>query len=291
MGMAELVPGVSGGTVALVTGIYPKLLTSGDAVVNAGKTVVLGPYRSLAVKKLREIDWFLLVPLAIGMLTIVGSMAGVMTGFVEGQPEISKGLFAGMVAASIVVPIRMAKTHRGKGKLVGTILVVGAAIAAFVLSGLPSSSETANPPLYVVFLAAMVAICALALPGVSGSYLLLVMGLYEPTLTAVAQRNFEYIAVFGVGAVIGISLFVHFLNRLLRDHGWATLLIMSGLMLGSLRALWPWQTEANAALAPTDNWPMVLGMFVLGAAIVFGVVAAERHFTAQEPAPQTPNVP
>lgn len=285
MGMAELVPGVSGGTVALVTGIYPKLLASGDGVVKAAKALVLGPNRVGGTKAaLRDVDWTLLVPLAVGMVGIVATLAGVMEHFVTTQPEIARGLFAGMVAASIAVPIRMARSHHGGSSAFGVALVLIAAVVAFVLSGLSGGGDVTNPPLYVVFLAAMVAICALALPGVSGSYLLLVMGLYAPTLTAVDERNLGYIAVFGFGAVTGISLFVHLLNRLLRDHGWATLLVMSGLMIGSLRALWPWQTEDLAAQAPGDNWPLVIGMFVLGAAIVSAVVAAERCITPQDDA-------
>ncbi|PIE27779.1 MAG: DUF368 domain-containing protein, partial [Micrococcales bacterium] len=279
-------PGVSGGTVALVTGIYPRLLASGDGIVEAGKGLLVGPDRFARAKAaLRTVDWSLLAPLGAGMVLIVVSLAGVMHGFVEGSPQVARALFAGMVAASLVVPLRMARAYRPGPAAVGAGLVGIAAAVAFVLSGMPGGGNVENPSAPVIFVAASVAVCALALPGVSGSYLLLVMGLYAPTLAAVDNRDLGYVIVFGLGAVTGISVFVRLLNKLLSEHGWATLLVMSGLMLGSLRALWPWQHEDRSALAPQDNWPLVLLMFAVGATIVAGTVAAERALaTSNEPA-------
>ena len=288
IGMAELVPGVSGGTVALVTGVYPRLLDSGAHVVDGMRSAILGPdRRARTAAAFRHVDWWLLLPLAVGMLAMVFTLAGVLKGFVEGSPEIARGLFLGMVAASIAVPIGMARaTPGGRNWVLGLIFVAGAALA-FGLSGLPSGSIS-DPSYLLVFVAAAVAICALVLPGVSGSYLLLAMGLYAPTLGAVEDRNFAYLGVFALGALVGISLFVKVLDRLLEDFRKPTLIAMAGLMLGSLRALWPWQTEEAEVLAPGSDWPGVVAAVAAGVVVVLIVLAVERIFagktatTAQE---------
>ena len=276
IGMAELVPGVSGGTVALVTGVYPRLLDSGAHVVDGLRSAALGPQRRARTRAaFRHVDWWLLLPIALGMLVMVFTLAGVLKGFVEGSPEIARGLFLGMVAASIAVPLGMARaTPGGRGWVSGLVFVL-AAVLAFVLSGLPSGSID-EPSYLLVFVAAAVAICALVLPGVSGSYLLLAMGLYAPTLGAVDDRNLAYLGVFALGALVGISLFVKVLDRLLESFRKPTLIAMAGLMLGSLRALWPWQTDEADVLAPGGDWPVVVAAVVGGALVVGIVVIAER---------------
>lgn len=276
IGMAELVPGISGGTVALVVGVYPRLLDSGAHVVDGMRSAVLGPERRVRTRAaFRHADLWLLGALAVGMLAMVFTMAGVLGGFVEDNPEISRGLFLGMVAASAAVPWGMAReTPGGRTWLLGLLLVAGA-VLAFVLSGLPGG--TIDEPSYLlVFVAAAVAICALVLPGVSGSFLLIAMGLYAPTLGAVEDRNLAYLAVFAAGAFVGIALFVKVLDRLLEDFRKPTLIVMVGLMLGSLRALWPWQTEDGDALAPDGDWPVVLAAAVAGAIVVVLIIVVER---------------
>ena len=278
IGMAELVPGVSGGTVALVTGVYPRLLDTGAHIVDGIRSAALGPERRARTSAaFRHVDWWLLLPMAVGMFAMVFTMAGVMKGFVEGQPEISRGLFLGMVAASIAVPLGMARATPGGRTSVLALVFLGGVAFAFGLSGLPSG--TIDEPSYLlVFVAAAVAICALVLPGVSGSYLLLAMGLYAPTMGAVDDRNLAYLGVFALGALVGISLFVKVLDRLLEDFRKPTLVAMAGLMLGSLRALWPWQTEEADILAPGSDWPVVLAAVAGGVVIVLVVLAAERAF-------------
>lgn len=278
IGMAELVPGVSGGTVALVTGVYPRLLDSGAHLVDGLRSAVLGSDRRARTSAaFRHVDWWLLLPLAVGMLAMVFTMAGVMKGFVEGSPEIARGLFLGMVAASIAVPLGMARaTPGGRTWALGLIFLAGVAFA-FGLSGLPSGTIS-EPSYLLVFVAAAVAICALVLPGVSGSYLLLAMGLYAPTLGAVEDRDLGYLGVFALGALVGIALFVKVLDRLLEDFRKPTLVAMAGLMLGSLRALWPWQSEEADMLAPGSDWPAVLAAAAAGVVVVAIVLAVERMF-------------
>lgn len=283
IGMAELVPGVSGGTLALVTGVYVRVLNSADHVIRALRLLVTGPDRIRnAAGELRRAEWGLLVPLLLGMVTVVFVMAGVMEGFVTGQPELARGLFLGMVAASVAVPLLAvdpSTLRSGASKALAAAISVMAAVVAFLLTSQGGGATISAPPLWMVFGAAAIAICALVLPGVSGSFFLLVMGLYAPTLAAVDQRDLGYLAVFAAGAFTGLSLFVKGLHWLLHHHHTWTMAAMSGLMFGSLRALWPWQSDAGDVLGPQANWPVVLGLALAGAVAVVALVIVDRVLT------------
>ena len=277
IGMAELVPGISGGTVALVVGVYPRLLDTGAHIVDGMRSAVLGKDRAARTRAaFRHADLWLLGTLALGMLAMVLTMAGVLGDFVENQPEISSGLFLGMVAASIYVPWSMARQTPGGRTWVLALMLLSGAVLAFTLTSLPRG-EIGDPSYLLVFVAAAVAICALVLPGMSGSFLLMALGLYVPTMTAVSERNIPYIAVFIAGAFVGIALFVKVLDRLLEDFRKPTLIVMVGLMIGSLRALWPWRDdEVGAVFAPGDDWPVVVAAVIGGALIVAAVIFAEH---------------
>lgn len=258
IGMAELVPGVSGGTVALVTGVYDQLIDSAHHVVSAVRRLVTGPERLAAAgAELRRTDWFLVVPVLVGMAAAVLSVAGVMESFVSGHPELARGLFLGLVAVSIVVPLRMLPPGRRPAWVDAGLLVVVAAVTFWVI-GHAGGSRSVDPPLVVVFLAAAVAICALVVPGVSGSFFLLTVGLYTVTLDAVHERDLGYLVVFAAGAVAGLASFVQLLRYLLDHRRRTTLLVMAGLMLGSLRALWPWQSTPEGADADDAHGPGAL---------------------------------
>lgn len=280
IGLAETIPGVSGGTVALVTGVYGRLIESAKNITDLPKAVKDGRFS----QGLRRIDWWLLVPAAVGMLAVVFTMAGIMESFVTNQPVASRALFMGMIAVSVIIPFqetRPGALQQPGMKAKAAIVFAVFAIALFVLTSMPQAEPT-QPPLWLVLIAASVAICALVLPGVSGSFFLLVIGLYAPTMSAVHNRDLAYIGTFAVGALIGIVLFVRFLEWLLDHHHTLTLVAMSGLMLGSLRALWPWQSESNELQGIGSDWPVALGLFILGGAIVGVVAYAQHHFSKRD---------
>jgi len=290
IGMAELVPGVSGGTVALVTGVYDQLIDSASHMLSAIKRLVAGPDRWAGFRaELARTQWLLIIPVLIGMAAAVLTAAGVMARFVADHPEASRGLFFGLVAMSILVPVLMLPSRESPSagaRLLDAGLVIGAAIIAFVLIGFAGGGAQTDPSLLVVFLAASIAICALVVPGVSGSFFLLAVGLYSTTMSALDDRDLGYIAVFGLGALVGLASFVRLLKHLLTRHRRLTLLVMTGLMIGSLRALWPWQSSAGgdesapgALLAPYDPvlGPVLLAL--LGAAAVAALVVFERRFS------------
>ncbi len=179
--------------------------------------------------------------------------------------------------ASIAIPLQMAGGING---LRGFAIIVLSAAATFVLTGLPPASES-NPSTLVIVLAAAVAVCALVLPGVSGSFLLLTLGLYQPTIAAVNDRDLGYLGVFIVGAILGLGSFVVVLQWLLANHRRTTLLVMTGLMMGSTRALWPWQTDDRALLAPGGDWLTMAALVLGGIVVVAALIRWERAVTSR----------
>lgn len=288
IGLAELVPGISGGTVALIVGVYERLIDSANHLVNGVKQLIAGPERGTWFVEVRRADWGLVIPMLIGMAALVFTMAGVMESFVTGHPELSRGLFLGMVAASVSVPLMLIDKKdlaNGAQKSRALALIIPVAVAFFFITGLGGATENPDPPLPLVFFSAAIAICALVLPGVSGSFFLLTIGIYAATVGAVSDLNLTYIAVFAAGAILGLSLFVKGLHWLLHHKHTGTMLVMSGLMLGSLRALWPWQGDGRQLLAPGSDWPLVFGLTLLGAAIVIALVLVDRKLSPDQDPP------
>ena len=276
MGCAEVVPGVSGGTIALVVGIYDRLLLTIRASFAAATAAIRLDLAAMR-EHLDAVQWGLIVPLLAGMAVALLAGAAVIPSLLDRYPHESSALFFGLILASLVVPWRMWE-HR---RLPHVVVLAATALAAFLLTGLPER-EVSDPSYLVVFVAAAFAICALTLPGVSGSYLLLALGLYVPTLAAVNDRDVAYLAVFAAGALVGLGSCARVLVRLLRDHRDVTVAALLGLMVGSLRALWPWSEADGTLLAPPDEASAVLPpllMALCGIAVVLALLWAERNRT------------
>lgn len=284
MGSAEVVPGVSGGTLALIVGIYQTLINSiADLVLSVRQLVGLAPGKAstkTAVSTFKSLPWRLLIPVAIGMGAAVILGAKLIEPLLDEQPIAMKALFFGLVIAGTYVPAHMV-TKVGGWSSSFVLLGLISAVFVFFLTGLPQGNM-ADPSLIVVFFSALIAICALVLPGVSGSFLLLTVGMYDPTIAAVNDRNFTYLIVFALGAILGLAIFVSLLKWLLENRARVTLVIITGLMLGSLRALWPWQGPERELLAPTDQIGIALLLFIAGAAFVTILLALERKFGETE---------
>lgn len=282
IGAVETVPGVSGGTVALVVGIYEQLIVSASHVISAVRALITGPDRlEEASFQLGAVRWKVVIPVLIGMVLAIFAVAGPVADTVENYPELTRAAFFGMVLASIAVPIRMAGALRLKHILAGA----AAAGLAFWLVSLPPTSVEATP--ITIIPAAAVAVCALLLPGLSGSFLLLTFGLYEPTMRAVSDRDFGYLGLFALGMVIGGIAIVKALMWLLKHHHTMTLAVLTGVMIGALRVLWPWQDESRSLQAAGPEWGLALGLGVLGFVLVGLLVIVDarivaRHTAAQE---------
>jgi putative membrane protein len=274
MGMADVVPGVSGGTIAVLVGIYERLVHSISMASKALGNVLRLRFRE-AARRLGDIEWSLIIPLLIGIATAILLLAGVISHLLETYPEAMAGAFAGLVAASAWVAARLIKapdwTH------VAIVLVVIA--ATFALLGL-KGGEITDPSWPVIFGAGAIAICAMILPGISGSFLLLMLGMYEFVINAVNDRDIPIVLVFGLGCIVGLALFSQVLDWSLRNHHDIVIAAMVGLMIGSFRVLWPWPdgVDSVALGAPSGTWfiPVLIG--IASAAVVVGLtVLVERR--------------
>ncbi|WP_402462952.1 DUF368 domain-containing protein [Isoptericola aurantiacus] len=283
VGMAESVPGISGGTVALVVGLYDRLLNAANQVVHSGRELVQGvaQRRGLrpALRALRAVEWRFLVPVLLGMVVVLFASLSVVAPLLESEPVTMRSIFFGMIAVSVIVPLRMLP-HRVRP--LDLLVLAAGAVAAFFLVGLPPA-ESSDPPLLLVLVGAAIAINALVLPGVSGSTLLVVMGLYIPVQEAVSDRDLVFLGTFALGAVAGLASFVKLLHWLLDHRRQVTMAALAGLMLGSLRALWPWQDDDHVLQAPPDAVGVVgpLLLAVAGAAVVGAAIWWEASRSAE----------
>lgn len=269
IGAAEAVPGVSGGTVALVTGVYEAIISSAGHLVSGVRALVTD--RSRARAEFSAVRWDVVLPLLLGMAPALVLALRVLGPAVEDHPVPMRALFFGMVAASLAVPVAMIGGRWRPQEVAAAVL---AAVAAFLFTAAPQVTE--QPGALVVLLAAAIVVCALVLPGVSGAFLLVMFGLYESTADAVRAVDLGYLAVFGLGMVVGLALFVKVLQWLLEHRRRITLAAMTGLIVGALRALWPWQTDDRGLLAPDGQVPVAVTLCLLGAAVVVTIIVVER---------------
>jgi putative membrane protein len=274
IGIAEIIPGISGGTIALITGVYSRIINSAaEAFKGLALLFTFSKTNWIqAGSRFRSMSWSMLIPMLIGMVIALFAAAGIVEPLLEQYPTLTKALFAGLIAASLVVPIRLSG---GRWGLSEYAIALVAAVAAFAFTSIPRGVDL-DPGFWLIAGSAAIAVCALVLPGVSGSYLLLALGMYAPTIAAVNDRDFGYLGTFVLGALVGLGLFVGLLQWLLQHKTRITLVVMSGLMVGSLRALWPWQSETGEVLTPQSNAVLELVLFGLGAFVVAALIFAEK---------------
>lgn len=268
MGAADLVPGVSGGTIALVIGIYERLVASIREGSSALGALLRGDTRSFG-EHLRRVEWVFLLPLLGGILVAVVSLAGILEHQLEENPTILAGGFFGLVTGSVLIAWRLVRRPQARHVTIG--LAVG--LALFALLGLGEDTTVTDPSLLVFFGAGALAICAMILPGISGSLILLLIGMYSWVLGAVNEREFLEIGVFLGGAVFGLALFSQVLHWALRNHHDVVLAALVGLMAGSLRVVWPWPegVDSPALGSPEGDWAQVLVAVAVGFVAVFAI--------------------
>jgi putative membrane protein len=274
MGSADVVPGVSGGTIALVLGIYERLVASihaGSAALGLAVRGHLGDMR----RRLKDVEWGLLLPLLAGIGLAVLSLASIIDQLLEEQPQNTAAAFFGLVLGSIVIAWRLVKKWDANRAITGMV----AAVAAFVVLGL-RTDPVVDASLLLFLGAGAIAIVAMILPGISGSFILLMLGMYQAVLDAVNDREMVVVGVFLVGAAAGLAAFSTLLNRLLRDRHDTVMAALIGLMLGSLRVLWPWPDGADtAALSRPIDWgiPAMLALAGIALVLLIGWVAKRSH--------------
>jgi putative membrane protein len=277
MGAADIVPGVSGGTVALVLGIYERLIAS----VRAGSSA-LGALLRVDGSGSRgwfgRVEWSFILPLGVGILSAIVLLAHLIEDLLVDQPVAMAAAFLGLVAGSVVIALRLLRRPERRHLLI--IGIVG--IVVFALLGLQGGTsedtvtQISEPTLLAFFLAGSVAICAMILPGVSGSFLLVVLGMYGAVLGAVTSRDFVSLGVFAIGAIVGLALFAQVLDRALHSHHDTVLAVLIGLMAGSVRVLWPWPGGVNSTDLGAPTGEILIPLIV--AAIGFAVVVVVGGF-------------
>ena len=239
MGMAEVVPGVSGGTIAFITGIYEQLILSIKAFnLSQFKLLLRGDWKLFW----SNINGQFLLQLALGMAA--GLIFGVMvlSFLIDEYPEILWAFFFGLILASAFYVFSLVKRKSWTSYL----LLILSALVAYGITEL-SPSEGTEHPLFI-FTSGMIAVSALLLPGLSGSFILLILGMYTIVLgnarLALTEQDlsaFFNLFVFGLGCLIGLGIFSRFLGFLFADYRKTTLAVLSGFMLGSLNKIWPWR--------------------------------------------------
>ncbi|RKR04271.1 putative membrane protein [Kushneria sinocarnis] len=294
MGAADAVPGVSGGTIAFVTGIYEELIHS----VRSFGPEAIGVWRRDGFRALlAHLNLMFLIPLVLGIGTSVLSVAHLVTWLMDRYPLLLNAFFFGLVLASAVVVFRRLGHWRPAHLLP---LLLGGLLAWTLPSLLPASQSTA-----MLFFGGAIAISAMLLPGVSGSFLLLSMGLYGTVMGAIKGFELGTLGLFAAGCLVGLFTFSRVLSWLFRHHHDPTLNLLIGFIIGSLPTLWPWQQLTryrmgdNGDIVPLHHqllWPNeftaitgepahllgAAGLMVVGVMVI--LLVGERSTSQQSPA-------
>ena len=253
MGAADIVPGVSGGTVAFITGIYPRLLHS---LRSFDLELLRLLFRAEAGAAWRHVDGNFLAALLSGIVTSIFSLAQLLSWLLDNYTEPLWAFFFGLILGSALLLLRQVphwqlRQYSALVLGVATALAVGLAPHAEFISGNTG-----------VFFAGFIAICAMILPGISGSFILVLLGMYGPVLTAVKSVDLVFLAIFATGAAGGLMTFSRILDWLLSRYRAATVALLTGFLFGSLVVVWPWKrvlewvTGSHGQLKPAQQWPV-----------------------------------
>ncbi|PWJ42728.1 DUF368 domain-containing protein [Sediminitomix flava] len=295
MGGADVVPGVSGGTIAFITGIYERLLNAINSVNPSTFQLLLkGDLKAFWEK----IDGKFLLPLFAGIATAILSLAKLMKYLLEAQPILLWSFFFGLI---IVSAIQVGQQVKNWNITTVLALIVGAAFSFYIT--LISPAQAPEGAIYT-FIAGAVAICAMILPGISGAFILLLMGQYKHIMSAISNFQIETIAIFASGCVVGILSFSKVLGFLFKRFHDATVALLTGFMIGSLNKVWPWKevvetyvdrhgetkplVEQNISpfdfqmITGVDNQLfMAIGLCFLGGFLIFFMQFAERKLSSR----------
>ena len=239
MGASDVVPGVSGGTMAFILGIYEELI---DAI----KSFDLKSLQFFVTMKFRpllgRISWQFLLAVGIGIFAAIFTLSGLLSWLLQNRPVFIWSFFLGLILASVLSVSRRVEAWR----ILTWLCLVGGTLGSYFLVGLV---PVATPNAYwFLFLCGAVAICAMILPGISGSYILVLLGKYQYVLDAVNHRDFLVLGLVAAGACVGIIAFARILGWLLKNYHDLMVATLTGLMIGSLRKVWPWKETLESVV-------------------------------------------
>lgn len=323
IGVANIIPGVSGGTMALVLGIYERLIGALHAISARTAVAALGLLRFKPgcwrefASELRRIDAVFLVLLGTGAVTAIVALANLMTYLLSVHHDPTYGFFLGLVAVSAWVPYKLIRKKNLACFMIGLVAVIGVAVLSQSMGsealvekeqakqtikldkdqrGQAAPARAASGQhrpghLLYLFAAGAVAISAMILPGISGSFLLLLMGTYFEILKAIVHRDLIVLAVFALGCVAGLLAFTRLLDLLLKKWHDLTMAFLLGLVLGSLWAIWPFRESVQVGEKTVylgNQWPAAFGaneaLTLLAALLGGALVAIFIWYEARQPA-------
>ncbi|QSE99445.1 DUF368 domain-containing protein [Fulvivirga lutea] len=287
MGGADVVPGVSGGTIAFITGIYTELLDSIKSI-NGESLGLLFKFKLADFWK--SVNGKFLLPLFLGVLTSLLSLAKILKYLLENEAISIWSFFFGLIVVSSLLVLREIK--KWNVSVIASMLV-GVAIAYWITITSPAETTEAY---WFIFLSGCIAICAMILPGISGAFILLILGKYEFIIQAVTERDLLVIGVFALGCIVGLLSFARAVSWLLKNYHDLAVALLSGFMIGSLNKVWPWKialafrinSEGHQVATITKNvlpgeflrstgeYPMVLQAILFMALGILIVVVIEK---------------
>tara|TARA_B110001454_G_C12719096_1_gene433923 strand:+ start:95 stop:1018 length:924 start_codon:yes stop_codon:yes gene_type:complete len=289
MGAADVVPGVSGGTIAFISGIYEELLGS---ISN----VNLGLFKTLKQEGFKaawaQLNGSFLASLFIGIFISIVSLAKMIKWLLQNEAVLLWSFFFGLVLASIIYIGKQVKKWNLKIITIGVLGIV----FGYIITVIPATDATEVNYLFLVF-AGAIASCAMILPGISGSYILLLIGIYPVVMTAITNRDFKIISAIGIGVVVGLLTFSKLLKWLFANYKNEMLVVLTGIMLGSLNKVWPWKETVSTyinshgvskplleqSISPFSfNGDAQLTMAIVLAAIGFAIILVMEKLAVQK---------
>lgn len=239
MGAADVVPGVSGGTIAFITGIYEELI---DSIKSVNADAVRKLFKEGIPAAWEHINGTFLVILFAGIITSIVTLAKGITYLLETHPVLVWAFFFGLIVASALL---IGKSIQSWSVLKVVGLLAGAAIAYYITIASPAETSESN---WFVFLSGAIAICAMILPGISGSFILLLLGKYKYILASVSELRVDVVLVFIGGCFVGLLTFARLLSWMFKHAKELTIAILTGFMIGSLNKVWPWKITTETTI-------------------------------------------
>jgi putative membrane protein len=239
MGAADAVPGVSGGTIAFMTGIYEELISS---LKQCGPSAIKVLFASGFKATWQHINGAFLLTLFSGVIVSLVSISRLVVFLLDNYPALLWAFFFGLIIAGVWSVIR----HIERWSLSVIFAFILGAISAYWITMITPTSIESTP--LIVFLSGMLAICAMILPGISGSFILLLLGMYGPMMNAIKEFQWFTLSCFAAGCVAGLISFSHVLSWMFQHHKTPTLALLGGFMLGSLNKVWPWKITLETVI-------------------------------------------
>ena len=280
MGAADLVPGISGGTVALITGIYENLIKSLNKIISVNKKL------SDLLAILKSSEFTFLLNLFIGIISGILVFSRLIEYLFNNYEILTWSFISGLIISAIILLIRRIKSWDFTNIL---FIILGIIFGQIIIS-VQNLDTTHNIP--IIFLSGFLAISAMLLPGISGSYILVLLGQYAYIITSLNDLNITVITTFISGAILGLIVFTKIIHAIMRRWNKNTIVLMTGLIIGSITKLWPWKNHNNENISPM-SWENInnteheiyLSIFLFISALLLGLLISNISINISKKAP------